>query len=201
MAQQYRIAQDHFPLWSFNKSNDGQGGYGAGVADVIEWVADLTLSKYTKEFAYPDLDFLMTSYPLTMGYINSRTEFTFWAAVSSPLLVATDMRNLSPEKYSIIANPEVIAINQDDSSTSADRVRKDANGGQLWVRPLANGDKAVILYNSRKSSGDNITVSFTPKEVGFQADDRIRVRRFVGAQRRVYHKLLSTKLTMCAFFV
>ena len=46
----------------------------------------------------------MTLYPITMDYINSRTEYTFWSLWSSPLLVSTDIRHLSPQKRSILMN-------------------------------------------------------------------------------------------------
>jgi alpha-galactosidase len=86
-----------------------------------------------------------------MSFIESRTEYTFWALWSAPLLVDTDIRNMSDEKRSILMNKEVIAINQDTLVTAGDRV-SGANGGvQVWSRDLANGDKAVVLFNSGSS--------------------------------------------------
>ena len=41
-----------------------------------------------------DPDFLETLFWPTMNFIDSRTEYTFWSLWSSPLLVATDLRNL-----------------------------------------------------------------------------------------------------------
>ena len=41
-----------------------------------------------------DPDFLETLFWPTMDFISSRTEYTFWALWSAPLLVATDLRNL-----------------------------------------------------------------------------------------------------------
>lgn len=85
-----------------------------------------------------DPDFLETLFYPTMNFIDSRTEFTFWSLWSSPLLIATDIRNLgetrarlaaifahvSPddEKKLIITNPEVIAIDQDPLVIAGDRL-------------------------------------------------------------------------------
>ena len=46
-------------------------------------------------------------------------------------------------------NPEIIAINQDPAVIGGDRVRNDTDSGtQVWTKPLADGDVAVLLYNS-----------------------------------------------------
>ena len=41
-----------------------------------------------------------------------RTEFTIWAMASSPLLVLTDVRNLTAIQREVLLNTEVIAIDQ-----------------------------------------------------------------------------------------
>lgn len=41
-----------------------------------------------------------------------RTEFTIWAMASSPLLVSTDVRNLTATQREVLLNTEVIAIDQ-----------------------------------------------------------------------------------------
>lgn len=41
-----------------------------------------------------------------------RTEFTIWAMASSPLLVSTDVRNLTSIQRDVLLNTEVIAIDQ-----------------------------------------------------------------------------------------
>lgn len=48
-----------------------------------------------------------------MNYTNSRTEFAFWAIWSAPLLVATDVANLTDAKRSILMNEEVLAVHKD----------------------------------------------------------------------------------------
>jgi alpha-galactosidase len=98
---------------------------------------------------------------------------TFWAAWSAPLLVSTDVRKLSKEKRSILLNEEAIAINQDASATSADRIRGSRGGVQLWSRPLANGDQAVVLYNSGRHA-TNASVAWM--ELGWPVAESVRVR-------------------------
>jgi alpha-galactosidase len=150
-------------------------------------MADLQPSKYTKPHAWMDPDFLETLFldkhtddtnnvSVMMNYTNSRTEFSFWSLWSSPLLVATDPANLSEEKASILLNTEVIAIHQDKAFIAGERIRNDneTTGGQLWTRPLSNGDLCVLLYNSGQN--DNTTVGVSWTELGWSADDEVYVR-------------------------
>jgi len=51
--------------------------------------------RWVKQHGWLDPDFLMTLYPVTMGFTESRTEYTFWSLWSSPLIVSTDIRKYS----------------------------------------------------------------------------------------------------------
>ena len=187
VAQMFRIQMDHLPFWSLPTQAQGVG-YGQGTLDIIDFIADLVPSRWTKPFGWLDPDFLMTDYHPTMDFTASRTEFSFWALWSAPLMVATDLRHMSDDKRAILTNAEVIAINQDVSATSGDRVRPPPNGtradSQLWARPLANGDKAVILFNAgRKGQGDmpkeqggELLVTVSWEELGWLPTDHVHVR-------------------------
>jgi hypothetical protein len=101
-----------------------------------------------------------------MDFTESRTEYSFWALWSALLLVSTDVRNLSEEKKKILMNKEVIAINQDSTFTSGDLISKSADGVQIWWRPLANGDKAVILYNDGTVAQSKFNISIHWVDIG-----------------------------------
>ncbi|GMH88012.1 hypothetical protein TrVE_jg2386 [Triparma verrucosa] len=155
VGQMFRIQMDHLPLWQFPPKAQGVG-YGQGVSNIIEWMGDLQPSKYTRQFAYLDPDFLMTLMledsswhnKTVMDYVDSKTEFSFWALWSSPLIFATDPRDMSDAKKSILMNAEIIAVNQDRLFTAGDRILKDNDDScfQVWTKPLQNGDVAVIFY-------------------------------------------------------
>lgn len=175
VGQMYRIQMDHLPFWKFSGENRSSGvGLGQGTYDIIEWMAELVPSKWTKQYGWMDPDFLMTRY-ITMDFTASRTEYTFWALWSAPLLVSTDVRQLSNDKTTILKNREVIAINQDALSTAGDRIFVDRNGvAQVWSRDLANGDKCVVLYNSgggKSESASSLVVGVTWDMLGWQNDE------------------------------
>lgn len=188
IAQMFRIQMDHIPVWYGPPSAAGEG-YGIGTKNIIDFMADLHPSKYTRPHAWMDPDFLETLFldkhtnndsdvSVMMNYTNSRTEFSFWSLWSSPLLVATDPANLSEEKASILLNTEVIAIHQDKAFVAGERIRNDneTTGGQLWSRPLADGDLCVILFNSGQEDNTTVAVSWSELGMGWSASQEVHVR-------------------------
>lgn len=77
IAQMYRVQMDHLPFWRLSENRSAGAGTGQGTYDIIEWMATLVPSKWTKAYGWMDPDFLMTGY-WTMDYTASRTEYTFW---------------------------------------------------------------------------------------------------------------------------
>jgi alpha-galactosidase len=57
IAQMYRIQMDHIPFWNFPPDAAGVG-YGQGTKNIIDYMADLHPSNYTKAYAWMDPDFL-----------------------------------------------------------------------------------------------------------------------------------------------
>lgn len=110
-----------------------------------------------------------------MSEADSRSEFSFWSLWSSPLIVATDVRNLHGARKDILTNPEVIAINQDDLITAGERIWSEApNGAQIWSRPLANGDTAVLLFNGHDLEPRHIKVTWRMLGMSANASPAVR---------------------------
>ena len=196
IAQMFRIQMDHLPLWSWPGTGAG-AGYGEGTREIIEWMATIDPHRYIQQFGWLDPDFLMTLFSPTMDFIASRTEYTFWSVWSAPLLVSTDIRNLAsqPNKREILTNPEVIAVNQDDSCTAASRLRNDsATGAQLWARDVAGGDKVVVLYNAG-GKGDllpkRIDIGVAWNELGWGLHANVTVRDLWA------RKVVQTGVSQC----
>eukprot|EP01147_Barroeca_monosierra_P006997 gene6997-7629_t len=205
ISQMWRIQMDHIPFWHFPGDAAGRG-FGQGTADVIEFIGTLDLSNKTGPYNHMDPDFLETLFPLTFTFIDSRTEFSFWSLWSAPLIVATDMRNLSSQKQEILTNEEVIAIDQDELSITGHRIYNESNGAQAWVKPLVGDDLAVILYNSHNHN--NITVTVTWEQVGLDSTTSVRIRDLwkksdLGNFSKSFtsHALVPHDVQMLRFFV
>lgn len=159
VGQAYRIQMDHLPLWELPTHAAGMG-FGQGTYDIIEYVATLKPSTFVKQYGWMDPDFLMTLFWPTMSFTYSRSEYSFWSLWSAPLIVATNIFNMTAQKQSILTNPEVIAVNQDALHTAGDRLANYSDKTEVWARPLANGDHAVILFNGNMLATQNVTISW-----------------------------------------
>jgi alpha-galactosidase len=79
-----------------------------------------------------------------------RTHMSLWAILAAPLLAGNDLTTMTPETVAMLTNRDVIAIDQDAAGKQGDRV--SAEGPiEIWVRPLADGSKAVGIFNRHPS--------------------------------------------------
>ncbi|KAK6122458.1 hypothetical protein DH2020_043795 [Rehmannia glutinosa] len=72
--------------------------------------------------------------------------FSIWAISKAPLLIGCDVRNITKDVMEIIANKEVIAVNQDKLGVQAKKVRMEGDL-EVWAGPLSNYRVAVLLFN------------------------------------------------------
>ena len=166
IAQSFRSGPDHLPLWQFNFTNGGQG-----VVDIIETMA--SIGAETGPFAWNDPDFLEGGEILTVD--ESRTEFAAWAMFGGPMIIATDLRNMSAWKSAMVLNAEILELNHDDLLAAGRRVAKDTtNHTQVWAKALANGDVAAMLMNYDDFSARTVTV--TAADVGLPPGSSFKVR-------------------------
>jgi alpha-galactosidase len=107
-----------------------------------------------------------------MTDVEYRTHFTLWAEMAAPLIAGTDVRNMSAATTSILTNRDVIAVDQDPLGAQG---RPVASSDGHWVlsKPLANGDRAVTLFNETDVPA---TISTTAAQVGLHSAADYRVR-------------------------
>jgi alpha galactosidase A-like protein/alpha galactosidase C-like protein/fibronectin type III domain protein/alpha-galactosidase-like protein len=100
-----------------------------------------------------------------MSVAEEQTEFSLWAEMAAPLIAGTDLRSASAATLATYTNRAVIAVDQDPLGQQGYPVQ-DSNG--LWVltKPLADGDRAVVLFNSTDSPA---TISTTAAQAGLGA--------------------------------
>jgi len=154
-ANMWRTGPDHIPLWESPDSGQDPG-IGGGTAQIIQHMGNL--SRYATPGGWNDPDFLMPGY-FWFSESDQITEFSFWCLTASPLIVATDVRDLSNKKE--LLNKEAIAIDQDPLAIAGDIRANYSSGAQIWSRPLSNNEWAAILYNSNVLWGDvDITIPF-----------------------------------------
>jgi alpha-galactosidase len=101
-----------------------------------------------------------------------RAHFSFWALLAAPLMAGNDVRSMAPEISEILTNGEVIAVNQDKLGRQGHRVKKEGDR-EVWSRTLADGSRAVILFN-RGGGESELKVAW--EEIGYPAHLPAKVR-------------------------
>ena len=94
-----------------------------------------------------------------MNATEYRTHMSLWALLAAPLLAGNDLTRMSPETISILANRDVIAIDQDPLGAQGDRVAAEGPL-EIWIKPLSGGARAVGLFN-RSDLPAEMAVDFT----------------------------------------
>jgi len=74
------------------------------------------------------------------------THISLWCLLSAPLLIGADMSQLDPFTFNLLANDEVLAVDQDPLGRQAARIVKNG-ASEIWAKDMADGSKAVGLFN------------------------------------------------------
>ncbi len=86
-----------------------------------------------------------------LSYDQNKSHFSIWCMMNSPLILGNDLRIMPQNVLDIVANKNLIAINQDTLGKQAKRINKGKV--DTLVKPLADGSVAVCFFN--KSGSDN----------------------------------------------
>ncbi len=147
----------------------GRGWGGMGVSHIVDLVADLY--PYAGPGHWNDPDMLEVG----NGGLNpeeTRAHFSLWALLAAPLMAGNDIRSATVDTLGVLTNREVIAVDQDPLGIQGRRVW-DGGAQEVWMKPLADGSRAVILFNRGSDKGD-ITVKW--QDVGLFPGTKAAVR-------------------------
>ncbi len=103
---------------------------------------------------------------------ESRAHFSLWAILAAPLMAGNDIINMSDEIREILTNKEVIAVDQDPLGKQGTRV-KDYGDLEVWARRLADGSRAVVLFNRGEKKAP---IKFEWKDIGYPNGVKAEVR-------------------------
>jgi alpha-galactosidase len=107
-----------------------------------------------------------------MSAAQFRTQFSMWAMLAAPLMISEDLISMSSATRTTVANREAIAIDQDPAGQQA-RLLSSSGSGEVWVKPLANGTRAVALLNR---SSKTLGIATTASEVGMPSAPAYQLR-------------------------
>jgi alpha-galactosidase len=67
--------------------------------------------------------------------------------MAAPLMAGNDVRAMLDETRQILLNRDVIDVDQDSLGAQGTLVEQPAEGLQVWMKPLTDGSRAVVLLN------------------------------------------------------
>jgi alpha-galactosidase len=162
IADMNRNSVDVVPAWG----DDGLWSRGlAGVVQGAGVAIPLAQKSGPTHINDPDMmvigigwnDFVRTHPTMSLGSTQpdldeaeQRSHFSLWAMLAAPLLAGNDLRSMSPQTLAILANPDVIAVDQDPLVAQGHPLESDP---RVWVKPLDDGSKAVLLTNAGTAAG------------------------------------------------
>jgi hypothetical protein len=149
--------------------------WGAGTAPMWRTSTDIIYYGQTANLDQVLTNFDQAQHPVSQhtGYVNdpdmltvgmpgltdaqARTEMSLWSVSGAPLLAGNNLATMSAATKAILANREVIAVDQDPRGLQGVKVAEDAAGLQVYSKVLSgSGKRAVVLLN-RTSSAATMT--------------------------------------------
>ncbi len=168
---------------SWRTAGDLGGSFeGIGAAlfrDGFDVYARNELEKFGGPGAWNDPDYLLLGYlsnwrgqtvptPLTPN--EQYTHMSLWALVAAPLIFSGDITRTDAFTLNVLCNDEVIAVDQDPLGKPGKRVAKH-DECEVWVRSLADGTKAVGLFNRGEFES---TVTAAWSDLGVAGPQKVR---------------------------
>lgn len=201
---------------TFSVGSDGNPGS-------AEWSSNHTASitsQYSKavimdEFAgldkgWNDPDMLvigMNGITTTM----SKTHMTMWCMMNSPIMLGMDLRRIAKgdELWRIIANKEVIDLNQDPLGVQAKRIYcsidhdnpdtayiANINRVDILAKPLANGDMAISFINLSDSKDTKMHSVDVSRIIDYLGHKMVDAEKFKHAASYCLKDLWTGEVTM-----
>lgn len=117
----------------------------------------------------PDMLFIGSGEFDDAHLVEARSHMSLWAMLNAPLIIGFDLRKASPAMMGVLGNAQVIALNQDAAAHQA-VLAYDGDTVQIFVKTLADGSKAVALFNR---TGSPVDVKLIAAHLKYRADQPI----------------------------
>ena len=159
-ANMWRVSGDFWDKWgSLNHAFDLAAKW-AGVGGPGRW-PDGDMIPFGK------VGIRCVGKPRTSNFTRDEqvTLMSLWSLMPSPLMLGGNQPENDEWALSVISNREVLAINQDPLGKPARRLSQK-NSAEIWVRDLADGSKAVGLFNRGE---DVAAVTLSISEAGLSS--------------------------------
>lgn len=119
---------------------------------MFNYEQEVRLARFQKPGYINDPDFLnVDHFDYTLD--EKRSHFALWCSLSAPLILSTDVSNLTDEEVAYLTNRDFIAVDQDPLVQQATLVSQDGTWDVL-TKTLYNGDRLVTVLNKGSVMAD-----------------------------------------------
>jgi alpha-galactosidase len=122
------------------------------------------------------------------------TLMSLWALASSPLMLGMNLPDNDDWTTAILSNPEVLAVDQDPLGKPAQRIADPGLSAEIWVKALADGSRAVGMFNR---TGQTVKVDLVWRDLrqsGIRSRPDVRdlwLRKNLGRQKNLVARLTA----------
>ncbi|KAF8523840.1 glycoside hydrolase superfamily [Gautieria morchelliformis] len=185
LGQSWRVPDDLFTFFFlFSAANWNS------LASIIDFTSFITSS--TDFYGHNDMDMLQLGNG-GLTFEESKSHFTAWALMKSPLLIGTNVSAITPDILSILKNEEIIAINQDPVvGTSISPFRWGINpnfvsnssfpaqywSGQIFMLLNTQNQAAEMFFNLTESPWIRAGRQYSVRDLWAHTDNGTAVRNF-----------------------
>ena len=147
----------------------GRKDWSHGLLDIIDMNADLWADAAPNGWNDPDMLEVGNGGMTTTEY---ESHFSLWAMLAAPLIAGNDMARMDDATRRILMNAEVIRVDQDPLGRQGRRVWREGDL-EVWVRTLAGGERAAVLFNRGEVAAD-LAVTWAQLDLPGQLEAEVR---------------------------
>lgn len=129
-TQMWRTTDDLFANWQ-------------SILRTIDLQVDLY--PYSKPGTWNDPDMLQIGNH-GLNPAENRSHLYVWAILNAPLMIGTDLVNMTDEVRDLLTNTNVIEIDQDWGGQQGRKVWSGQDA-EIWAKPMSDGSLAAVLLN------------------------------------------------------
>ncbi|XP_046665284.1 alpha-N-acetylgalactosaminidase-like [Homalodisca vitripennis] len=167
IAPNFTALVEYCNLW---RNYDDIDDSWASLTDIMDYFARKqdSIADYAGPGHWNDPDMLLIG-NFGLSVSQAETQMAVWSILAAPLIMSTDLANISPEFKTILQNQRVIAINQDPLGIQGRRVLIDKKI-HVWLRPISPMNENYYSYAaafvSRRYDGAPYAYNITVNALG-----------------------------------
>jgi alpha-galactosidase len=144
MGHLWRTTGDIYSCFDCVKDNGTWQAH--GVMQILDMQKGLR--RYAGPGHWNDPDMMEVGNGLTAN--EDRAHFSMWAMLAAPLIAGNDIRNMPKDVAGVLTNRDVIAVDQDSLGVQGFQYSA-RDSVEVWFKPLARGDWAMVVLNRGKA--------------------------------------------------